>query len=246
MVDICYWTRPGSVPFPNIWRKFKGKKELNGIVPSFWVQDIPEDEFENVTSCMVRYFCREEPVTKHSDFNNEPESVQCRKKLWDITLAQRMGLICYMENPNPNGKPIFAAVNCTYVQTKYDPQFKLTGKTMNDFGHIRKLLTQENDPFETLETDVLLCALGMYVFREFRGQDLGLQLLLARENICRACDITATGTVFTSTISQELAHKAGYKTLSEISYRDLRDIYKYDYPGIEENHKSVKYMYKVF
>ncbi|KAK5646951.1 hypothetical protein RI129_005415 [Pyrocoelia pectoralis] len=240
------WTRPEAVAFPRVWRSFKGRKEINGAIPSFWVQDIPEDEFENVINCMVEDFCKDEPVTKCSGFIGDHESVECRKKLWSTILPERMGLICYMENPKPGEKPIFAAVNCTHARSKYDEKFKATGEVMSDFAHIRELITQGRDPYQFLDTDVLLCSLGIYVLPQFRGQDLGLQLLLAREDLCNACGIKAAVTVFTSSISQALAYKAGYKTFAEISYQDLKDIYKYDYTKIGESHKSMKYMYKIF
>lgn len=59
------WKRPESVPFPNVWMRFEGKKEINGKIPKFWIQDIPEDMFEEVADFMCKNFIYEEPLCKY-------------------------------------------------------------------------------------------------------------------------------------------------------------------------------------
>lgn len=45
-------------------------------------------------------------------------SVEEMKNVWRKLLWDKVGLICFMENPEPNGKPIIAGVNMTFVSQK--------------------------------------------------------------------------------------------------------------------------------
>ncbi|XP_031345483.1 uncharacterized protein LOC116172413 [Photinus pyralis] len=244
--ETAIWTRPQSVAFPKVWRRFKGLKEINGALPSFWIQDIPENERENVVNCMIGGFCKEEPLSKYSGLLNDPESVESARKTWRLALPDNVGLACYMENTDPNGEPILAAVNCTYIKKKCEEEVNVTGSKIQQIYATLNVVMNEKNAFEFLETDFLLSALGLYVLPSFRGHGLGLELLNARENICKTLGIKASVTVFTSSVSQYLAEKAGFKLLSEVSFEDLRNIHKYEYPGIEEKHKGLKYMYKIY
>lgn len=58
--------RPDSVPFPSVWCRFNGRKEINGVIPKFWIQDIPEDQFEEVVNFMVEGFVNDEPLCKYA------------------------------------------------------------------------------------------------------------------------------------------------------------------------------------
>lgn len=58
------WKRPESVPFPSVWSRFEGKREINGKIPKFWIQDIPEDMFELAIQTMSENFVYEESMCK--------------------------------------------------------------------------------------------------------------------------------------------------------------------------------------
>lgn len=58
------WKRPESVPFPSVWIRFEGKREINGKIPKFWIQDIPEDMFELAVQTMSENFVYEESMCK--------------------------------------------------------------------------------------------------------------------------------------------------------------------------------------
>lgn len=40
------------------------------------------------------------------------------KETWREIIQDKVGLICFMENPDPNGKPIIAGLNMTYISEK--------------------------------------------------------------------------------------------------------------------------------
>ncbi|KAF5277779.1 hypothetical protein FQR65_LT03759 [Abscondita terminalis] len=177
------WTRPESVPFPSIWRTFKGRREIDGVLPTFWIQDIPPEEYEDVVQCMITRFCGDEPLTKYSNFLSDPQSIQEMTALWREALKDKLGIICYMENPDKNGKPIFAGVNCTHKKLKTDEKYStiaFTGKSVTTIMNLMDHLMKQKNAFEEINTDVLLSALGLYVFPQFRGQNIGLELLHAR------------------------------------------------------------------
>ncbi|KAB0797320.1 hypothetical protein PPYR_08314 [Photinus pyralis] len=244
--ESARWPRPETIPYPNVWKRFKGRKEINGVIPSFWIQDVPEDEFQNVVNCMVERFCTEEPLTKYSGMLKDPKSVEDMRNLWIYMLHNRVGLACYKENSDPRGKPIFAGVNCMHIKKKHEPEYKFSGTTVLQIFGTLVAAANKTDLYEFFGTDAFLSSLGLYVLPEFRGQGIGLEMLLARQEMCKALKVKAAITLFTSTVSQVLAEKAGYNVLNEISYADLRDVYKFDYPGAEEKHKSVKYMYVLY
>ncbi|KAF5297813.1 hypothetical protein FQA39_LY11962 [Lamprigera yunnana] len=240
------WKRAETVPFPSIWRKFKGRKEINGIIPSFWVQDIPLDEYDKVADCMIENFCRNEPLTAYSEVSNDLESIKEMRVLWKQVLSDKLGIICYMENPDANGNPIFVGVNCTHLKTRFDEKTQLNGATSCQIFESMDYLMDQTDAFNELNTDILLTALGLYVLPDFRGQGIGLEIVKARDALCKAVGIPAIVTVFTAHNSQIIAERAGYRVLSEISYEDLeKSNPKFKYPGIDKHTKMMKYMYKI-
>lgn len=67
-----------------------------------------------------------------------------------------------------------------------------------------------------------------------------------RTPLCKAMGLTATFTIFTSTISQSLAERAGFKDVLCIPYDDLKKADpRFEYPGITEHTKNVRLMYKL-
>lgn len=60
------WRRPDSVPYPSIWSRFNGSKEINGIIPKFFIQDITEDQYSVVINFMEKGFLRDETLCKFS------------------------------------------------------------------------------------------------------------------------------------------------------------------------------------
>ncbi|KAF5277778.1 hypothetical protein FQR65_LT03758 [Abscondita terminalis] len=241
------WKRPENVPYPSVWKRFKGRREIDGVIPNFWIQDIPEEDMENAIDFMMSGFPRDEPLNRSSGLASKSESLIFLRNLLKEVLQCKIALICYTDNPDPNGKPIIAGMNATFPKTKWDPEDPITDETILKIIDTMETVVKLVDAFEVLKTDVLLGAMGLYVSPNFRGQNLGLELLNAREDLCKAVGIKASVTVFTALVSQILAERAGFKVLSEMSLADLQ---KHDsrfiYPGIEEHTTVIKHMYKEF
>lgn len=62
--SMGHWKRPESVPVPQVWRRFQGKKPMgkNNKIPKFRVQDLTEDLRETVVNSMLTFFLRDEPT----------------------------------------------------------------------------------------------------------------------------------------------------------------------------------------
>ncbi|XP_018320459.1 uncharacterized protein LOC108733683 [Agrilus planipennis] len=242
------WKRQENVPFPSIWHKFTGKKEVNGVLPKFWVQDIPEEYYQSAIAMMCDYFINEEPLCRYSNAKADPQFFEDMVLLWTECLKDKVALICFMENPDPKGKPIVAGLNMTAISYKGDKkktEFKseISKRIIGALNHV----TNAKDPFETLKIDEYLTAMGLLVLPEFRGQNLGLQILKAREPLCKTLGLKATVTSFTSIISQKLAAKCGFKVLCEMTHKEIESQNpKISFPGIENHTKSLKNMYMLF
>lgn len=65
-VDSRRWKRPNSVPYFSVWSRFNGLREINGAIPKFWIQDIPENQFEVILDYMVKGFLHDEPLCRYS------------------------------------------------------------------------------------------------------------------------------------------------------------------------------------
>ncbi|KAF5277777.1 hypothetical protein FQR65_LT03757 [Abscondita terminalis] len=157
-----------------------------------------------------------------------------------------MALICYTDNPDPNGKPIIAGIHATYPKTKWDPKYQLPDETASIIFGIVSIVDLTHD-FQFLKTDVLLCAMGLYVPSTFRGHNVGLELLMAREKLGKAVGIKASVSVVTASVSQILAERAGFKVLPGMPFEDLQTPdQKFIFPEIGEHTTGIKHMYKEF
>ncbi|XP_025834969.1 uncharacterized protein LOC108733652 [Agrilus planipennis] len=242
------WKRSHNIPFPTIWHRFTGRKPTsNGELPNFWVQDMPEDLYEVAINLMQKHFLRDEPLGRFSKAIDNPVFVEEWTEVLNEVLKDRLALVCFMENPDKTRQPIIAGLNITAVARKDEKLPQGVSKQGRQFVQTAEFLSKMKDPFDTLGVNEYLTAYGLLVLPEFRGQNLGLEILKAREPLCKAVGLKATVTMFTSIISQKLAERAGFKVLSEISYLKLEEIDPFlTFPGIHEHTKNVKNMYLTY
>lgn len=241
------WKRPENVPFPSVWSRFEGRREINGKIPKFWVQDVPEERFEEAAEMMCKNFIYDEPLCKYSKIIDDEESLVEIRELWKLLVQERMALICFMENPeDPSGEPIIAGMNMTYPSSKGDdiPEYK--GKKWLMVLNSVLYLCHIKDPYSLFGIDSYLSAMGLSVLPEFRGQGIGEEILKARVPMCKAVGLPATLTVFTAGVSQKLALKTGFKDVVQLSYEELEAANsQFRFPGITEHTKNIRFMYKL-
>lgn len=51
-----------TVPYPNIWHRFKAQDCDSDKIVNYIIQDIPEDRFEEAIEQMIHSYCYEEPT----------------------------------------------------------------------------------------------------------------------------------------------------------------------------------------
>ena len=75
------------------------------------------------------------------------------------------------------------------------------------------------DKFDTCEfygVDKYLTSSGLVVSEKYRGRGIGEQFLKSRKPFCKAFDIKLTSTTFTSTVSNKIADKVGFKLVKSL------------------------------
>jgi GNAT superfamily N-acetyltransferase len=78
-----------------------------------------------------------------------------------------------------------------------------------------------------------LAALGLCVDPVFRGQGLGLEILKARFDLCKAVDLKVTMSFFSVGASQLQAHRAGMEVIAEVWFDDCKEDGKPAFPNIK-------------
>ncbi|XP_067002725.2 uncharacterized protein [Anabrus simplex] len=214
------WTRPDTVPFPSVWRRFEGKRAVeNGKVPNFWVQDVTDDLAEDVVAHMTEYFLHDEPLSSTTKFWNDPVSVREIQSLWREMIKQRVALVALTNGDNG---PVIAGCNVTGVvynsDKGKDTQFE-GGPTKTVLAAL-EYISGKVDVFQRYGVNEYMTAMGLSVHPAYRGQGIGIELLRARFDLGRAVGLKLTVTVFTAISSQILAHRIEMEVLAEVAYND--------------------------
>ena len=102
--------------------------------------------------------------------------------------------------------------------------------------------TEMANVFERYGVNEYMTAVGLCVDPVFRGQGLGLEILKARFDLCKAVDVKVTMTIFTGIASQTLAHRVGMEVIAEVWYEECKEDGKPVFPNIQC--KSAKAMAK--
>lgn len=79
------------------------------------------------------------------------------------------------------------------------------------------------NPFDVLNTDKYLHEWGLCVVPEFRGFNVGFNILLSLRHIAQAFYLTGGFIMFTRIESQILATRVGFRTYVEIEYNEYKD-----------------------
>ncbi|KYN44798.1 hypothetical protein ALC56_00793 [Trachymyrmex septentrionalis] len=229
---------------PKIWQVIE-KKNKDGKLMKFTIQEIPEDRYEDAIQHMCTYFLADEPTCQCLNAKNDPLFMQDISTLWRLLLAEDISIAAFIDNPN-GGKPIIAGMNVLGIEHKNqkknlsDYQFK-----SEKFKITYKVLSITSMLYEHYEVDKYINALGLSVNPDYRGYGLGKELLKIRDFIGSTYGVPATATMFSSIISQKSAANAGFEEFFTKNFADVvdKDGKEY-YPNI--NSKAFKIMGKRF
>ncbi|KAM3955116.1 uncharacterized protein ACR2FA_011013 [Aphomia sociella] len=231
------FTRPATLAYPTIWRRFTIKRGNTTV--NLRIQDLTEDMFEPAVEMLVKYFTKDEPPCKYIGIHNHPTAMAELEKLWRTTIKDKLSLVCVVDNDDS----AIVGVNVLTVACTDDKDepFKTEDKVWAALFGAVDLVTRSVDIFSYFNVDKYLTAYGLVVPPEWRGCKIGKELLEARIPLCKALELKVTATVFTAAASQAVAKKAGFVDLSEISYEELAKK-GMKFPGIEADTKSSKLM----
>ncbi|CAH2056019.1 unnamed protein product, partial [Iphiclides podalirius] len=216
------WSRPSNLPVGQVWSRFRGR-ERNGVPGTMYqIRDMELSDRKRCLDMMEGTFLRDEPLSQILDIQSDLVSVSTIRSNWERYAEQGICLACYTEE---DGVPReLVGCNILVVKSADDEEGDIdnvSGETWRKL--LRTLVTAEGfvDVFEHYGVDRYLTSSGLAVVPPHRGQNIGAQIINAREAICKAFGFDATATVFTARSSQVLAAKCGYQQLAVLPYEDM-------------------------
>ncbi|KAI5638570.1 hypothetical protein NE865_08762 [Phthorimaea operculella] len=244
-VCFFYGRRPVlSMPFTRVWDSSCPREydrwEADGVT---WViQDLPPDDDEEVLEMFEEHFIPDEALCTASGLLDDKLSVDSMLDFWRACLAKRMALACYAYK---DGVKTLAALNCCLVACRDDDEeiCKIEGELWQNVYNALHYVETKVNVFDLLNVDRVLIAMGLVVKKEYRGARLGSRLLAARKPLALSHGITATSTVFSGIASQKSAERAGFRTVAEVSFKELAES-GLRYPS--DKNRIVKLMVKTF
>ncbi|KAJ6638871.1 hypothetical protein Bhyg_11609 [Pseudolycoriella hygida] len=212
--------RPDTIPYPNVWLTFEVSDE-NGELVKYRIQDLPIERAEDAINHMKTHFLTEEIECRARNIVNDEASVEDFVNIWRYAIhADRLSLVCLKE-----GSEEFVGVNILFAEGK-DANIdwkEYKSEHVKDMDLAAFYLFDQFDIFEHYQVDHYLSEYGLSVVPKYRRRGIALKLLEARKQLCKACGIKLTSTIFSSTESQRLAEKAGFEKNFEISYKELAE-----------------------
>lgn len=193
--------------------------EADGAV--WTVEDLHPEDDELAVQLYVTDYIPDEFMCSSLELYNDAPSVRVMKECWSKLISLRTSLGCYRE---VYGKKELVGVNCLVVKRVDEPAlFDQKYADVKAFKLFQMLLYMESSRylFEELGVEEFLSGLGLLVTRPYRGLGVAEKLLAAREPLCKTLGLTATVTVFIGTAAQTSATKAGFSTLTLVTFGKL-------------------------
>uniref|UniRef100_A0A1L8DD55 N-acetyltransferase domain-containing protein n=1 Tax=Nyssomyia neivai TaxID=330878 RepID=A0A1L8DD55_9DIPT len=235
------WERPESVSFTNIWLNFTAKDPDSGQIVNYYVQDVPEERFDEVAQLMATIFTRDETMCKSLDIINDPMyNMEDSIKDWKNLLKQRMSLICFKE-----GSDEICGINMLEVLGKHEVNhFSFNEDTDDKDQYILKVIEfvkSKVDPCNRYHVDKYLHCLGLLILPKYRGLGLATEILKARIPMGKALGLTLSGTLFTGIAAQKAGLRAGFIEDYSVLYGDLANQEPFvEFPNISS--QTLKFM----
>ncbi|XP_077293668.1 uncharacterized protein LOC143916436 [Arctopsyche grandis] len=235
--------RPASVEFPQVWRRFE-RTLPDGTVKKFKIQDVTEDMYDDVMFFMEENFLKEEPFTLAAGIIENQKALEQMHNFWrNEVLPLRLSIVCFEDYDGFRTfmKPEIVAFNFLIHSVKGQKKDKKNAEP-SEIGRILQEVDSRFNIYNLHQVKEYLTAAGLAVNKEYRGMNIGAEMLHARTPLCKAIGIRVTETIFSAVGSQVLASKAGFETLIEIKYDDLAEKLKLKFP---DSAKTLKVMTKI-
>ncbi|KAL3283511.1 hypothetical protein HHI36_006650 [Cryptolaemus montrouzieri] len=231
---------------PSVWKTFE--RTINGQLKTLWIQDFPEDQFEVALDYLQKYFFRDEPMTKALKILEDEIATKSFREIYKMILMKQQSLACFTKLET--GEIKLVALNCCMKKYKEEPEdFRkyIKGENLKKLLDIVEYVEKLKDPFETLNISEYLGSLALLVIPEYRGHNIGFELLCARKPLSFALGLKATITTFTAPSSQRSAEKAGFKDLTSFTYDEIEERNAdFKIPKINDYSKRIRFMYILY
>ncbi|XP_045471486.1 uncharacterized protein LOC123678489 isoform X1 [Harmonia axyridis] len=225
-------------------------KEVKGEIRKFWVQILSEDQKKEALEIFRRYFVRDEPLCRCLEMIEDKESMEYFTRFLWYAINQNCTLACFVELED--GQNEMVAVNICYRNTTVKEmvqraEFQEVPEGINKILETLMYLNKLKDISQEMNVTEYLTSIGLVVIPEYRGYNLGLQVLASRKMLCEKLGLKASLTTFTSPASQRLAEKGGFKDIVSLTYDELEKMRPASkFPDINKYSKRIRNMYILY
>ncbi|XP_031636532.1 uncharacterized protein LOC116349302 [Contarinia nasturtii] len=142
--------------------------------------------------------------------------------MWRTVIEQKTVLVCFKEGLNE-----IVGISMNYVTCKDDHFYESIcrqnkSENNNRMYDVFRVLFDNFDIYEHYGVDYYMNGAGLAVAQKYRGRGIGLEFLKTRKSFCNMFRIELTSTIFTSSFSNNIADKAGFKLDKINSYEEIR------------------------
>lgn len=110
--------RPENLEFPQVYYTFKANDKNSDDVIEYWVQDLPEEFYDQTVDFMVKYFIPDETFCSSRDIPNKPTAIEVLRQFWNDTVKQKLSIACFRND----GSDEMVGANVLTVSSKNDPE----------------------------------------------------------------------------------------------------------------------------
>lgn len=111
--NMSKFVRPETLPFPEIFHKFKAKDKNSDDIIEYRVQDLPEDSFESALDLIAKHFVTHETFCVCKGIAERPKSVKAIVDYYREVIKNKLTLACFRDDK-------LVGLNVFIVKSKFD------------------------------------------------------------------------------------------------------------------------------
>lgn len=109
--------RPENLSFPQIYYKFKAKDRDSDEIVEYYVQDLPESDFDRAIELIVTDFIPDETLCTAQNVLSNPKAIDEFRGIWKEMAQEKLSIACFK-----TGSDELVAVNFLLIKSKDDPK----------------------------------------------------------------------------------------------------------------------------
>ncbi|KAK9869651.1 hypothetical protein WA026_003399 [Henosepilachna vigintioctopunctata] len=197
----------------NIWKTFE-RTSKEGHIKQFWIQSLPDSHIEIAVNYFTECFVKEEPICRAMNVMETEGGLEAMKNIWRNAISEKCCLACFTKDDKNEHKLV--ALNLCYKSSSSSQKTESHSyQTINDY------ISNFKNLYQMFNVDGYLGSVGLITLPEYRGYNIGKELLESRKYLCQELGLKLAVTLFTGPASQRLAEKAGYKDVYPVSIDEI-------------------------